>query len=220
MSKGNQFWERVKDRVEYRLINVDRNLELLQDIPYRCYLDMAIVYHLKIYGPEDQITTATITNHLMDKWEVMEEDLYEAASVNTPQLDHVICEDLTMFLLGMLGDGDELKNMLADEKNQVPLHTLTNQSMILGAATILYPGVLRDISDWMGGDLIILPSSIHEVLLLKYEDGMPLDELTAMVQEINRTEVPEKDILSEHVYLYRRNTDEIEISSEYCEVTA
>ena len=61
-------------------------------------------------------------------------------------------------------------------------------------------------------DLVILPSSIHEVLLIPYEPNISFQELTNMVSHINRAEVPIEDRLSDQVYLYSRNLDSVVIA--------
>ena len=85
----------------------------------------------------------------------------------------------------------------------VPLLVLTNESKYCGAACMLYEGLLRDLSDEIRSDLFIIPSSIHEVLLLPDEGEFSEEELSALVCEINAHFINPSEILSDHVYRFK-----------------
>jgi len=93
-----------------------------------------------------------------------------------------------------------------------PLYVQTNSMGICGACTILYPNQLKNFADTVNADLVILPSSIHEVLLIPYEAKLSFPELTNMVTHINRAEVSVEDRLSDQVYLYSRELDTVIIA--------
>ena len=78
-----------------------------------------------------------------------------------------------------------------------------------GASVMLYKDPLRDFANYMGHDLYILPSSIHEVILIPAYDHDSYDELTSMVKEVNSTQLSKEEILSDHVYFYSRETGQI-----------
>ena len=71
-----------------------------------------------------------------------------------------------------------------------------------GASVILYPGVLRMAAKKLGGDLLVLPSSIHEVIIMRWENGAEYDEITEIVKEINQKEVMPEDVLLDSVCFY------------------
>ena len=95
------------------------------------------------------------------------------------------------------------------EHDDLPLYVLSNTSGLHGACVMLYPNVLKKLADRLDRDLVILPSSIHEVLLLPYDENVVFDELADMVAAINHSDVPVEDRLSDHVYFYSRAADEI-----------
>ena len=74
---------------------------------------------------------------------------------------------------------------------------------------MLYPNILKNFAEQLDRDLVILPSSIHEVLLLPYDESILFRELSDMVSNINQNEVAVEDRLSNHVYFYSRTADEI-----------
>ena len=101
------------------------------------------------------------------------------------------------------------KNNIVEEvdlKDYVPsdMYVLTNESKLNGAACILYENVLYDFAQKLGADLYILPSSVHEVILLPKLSMFEKDELVNMVKEVNTEGVAADEVLSDHVYEYNR----------------
>ena len=93
------------------------------------------------------------------------------------------------------------------------LYVLTNPAGVNGAACMAYPQVIKNFADRMGRDILILPSSIHEVLLVTDADHYDHEDMSQMVNDINLTEVPPEDRLSNQIYRYRRKDDQITIVS-------
>ena len=89
------------------------------------------------------------------------------------------------------------------------LYVLTNKSRINGAAGIMYEGVLKKLADKLESDMYILPSSIHEVIILPKSTMFNKEELMAMVRDVNTEGVSKDEVLSYTVYEYDRNTEEL-----------
>lgn len=89
------------------------------------------------------------------------------------------------------------------------IYVLTNAARIQGASVILYLETLKKCAEAFQKDMVILPSSIHEVILVPYEEEMDAEELAFMIQSINTTEVPREEWLSDHAYLYRCEDDKV-----------
>ena len=87
---------------------------------------------------------------------------------------------------------------------------LTNQYKIYGATTMLYPGILKKISDKLDSDLVLIPSSIHEFLVLPRTIHDDIPTLNSFINEVNSTEVTDEEILSDHVYIYSRKKQAVE----------
>ena len=98
---------------------------------------------------------------------------------------------------------------LCDDFSPIPMYVLTNACKLHGSACILYEDLLVLISQKINNDFYIIPSSIHEVLLIPAENATSYDELSSMVREINSTQVSREEILSDHVYFYSRHTHKI-----------
>ena len=101
------------------------------------------------------------------------------------------------------------QNALDLTDSPIPLSILTNTSGIFGASAMLYPGVLKEFSKKIGHDLIILPSSVHEVLLLPYDSTYSFQEMADMVTDVNEKCVPVEEQLSNQVYYYSSAQDSI-----------
>ena len=96
------------------------------------------------------------------------------------------------------------------------MKVLTNTEKFYGAAAIIYgKDKIRDLAEKEGSDIVIIPSSVHECLLLPYDKSLSLELLNVMVNEVNALEVKEEEILSDHVYMYDRQTDSIVTDAEY-----
>ena len=141
--------------------------------------------------------------------------LYELAGINTPRLLPADIKSMAEVMKKIANEhmGSEWRDAffegLSDEPKFMTQYVLTNCRGIKGAATVLYKGVLKTFADKIGNDLFILPSSVHEVILVPYEDSMNVAELGAIVKAINLSEVPDEDVLSDHVYLYSRKTEQV-----------
>ena len=202
-------WEEAKKMVAYKVINREKNEELLVKTPHRDVLDLSKVCYLSLNQGDGSIL---IHKQLFDMWHIDEEELFQTAEKNTPRLfppslksvHDVVCE------LWEEGFGEEAK-VSAD--CQIGMYLLTNKQKHTGAGVIFYDGILKDMAQAFGGDFYILPSSTHEVIILPVVEGGSAEELAEMVKEINAAMVDKEEILSNHVYCYKRETKELYIAA-------
>lgn len=206
-------FSKVKDRLCMKLVNRAANPELLSKIPYRDFLDMAVVYYVDCYNPVIGIGTVQVYNSHMETWDVTEEDLWEAASVNTPRRKPGRIESMGDMLAEIFaGQGDGDGECCCMGESPVPMLVITNRERVYGAAVVLYSRMLKQAADKVGSDLFILPSSLHEVLAVPMIEERDAAKLKEMVEEVNRTELQPEDVLSNNVYIYRRELDRLEIA--------
>ena len=193
-----QNFENIQKKIFFRLINQASNLELLSDIPYLPFLDLAVVYFLTLENETIGSTTALIHNKHLELWHTTKEELFTLARVNTRTLSGY--EILPMERL-----------LFPETKPETPfpsptahtLFVLSSHARTFGAACLLYEDVLASFADEIQDDFYILPSSIHEVLLIPAKKSPPAKALQEMVEDINETEVAPEDILSNQIYFYR-----------------
>ena len=106
---------------------------------------------------------------------------------------------------------DEFSIQSEPNPNSVPMHIITNSRRCMGAICILYPESLKKASDRLNSNLYILPSSIHECILVPEHKTYSKDGLEEMVTDINATQVDPQEILSNNVYFYDRSKDLISL---------
>jgi len=194
-------YNKVCDKVMFKLIGYDKNEEMLKDMPHRRLLDMAVIYYCEVSDPKIGNGFITVRNEHAKCWEVDEERLYQDALKNTPRQNRVTVAALVDAVVEMTGVPDY------DVNDDLDILVVSNTKKIFGAATILYPDVLQDISNSLECNLFIIPSSIHEVIVLPGRSGAGSKEarkLKEMVECVNQEAVADEDILSDNLYFYDR----------------
>lgn len=196
-------FDTIKDKIVYKVVNYRSNEKLLEQVPHKRILDLAVVFYCLLDNEYGRSATALIYNNNLKNWNVTIDDVYKAALKNTPDLLHSKISSMAALFekCGVNVDGEEV-----DLKDYVPsdMYVLTNESKLNGAAYILYENVLYDFAQKLGADLYILPSSVHEVILLPKLSMFEKDELVNMVKEVNTEGVAADEVLSDHVYEYNR----------------
>ena len=198
-------WEKIKDKVTVRVIGVSRNTELLKEVPCRLFGDIALIYQVSVKAPDDTLMTVRITNNLMKQYDISEPQLYDTAMENSQRLQKVTCRPMGEAIGDLLGTMDDPEVYEAPAK----LYVLSNESLQFGAAALFYPGVIEKIGKSIPEGFYILPSSIHEVLILPKNQGEKA-MLENMVQEINETQVAPDEVLSDFVSEYDAQTRTME----------
>ena len=206
-------YSQVKDRITYRLINYHKNRELLTTIPHVRFLDLAVVFQYLINVEGLNNATILIHNEHTDKWEVNATDLFSVASINTPKLLKHEFRNMLDYLKSVnceyIPDGLELGDIEPDDI--VPMYILSNFAGLYGAGCILYKDVLRKFADYMESDLFILPSSVHEVIIVPSDVECRPEQFREMVADVNANVVSKEEILSDTVYYYSLADDQISI---------
>lgn len=212
----------IKKRIVVRLVNYERNKAELEKCPYILFLDFAITFRYLAGKNEMGVASSLISNYEFEKWEVPVEDLYEIALNNT--MIHFPWQMESLAKVVMNCFQEEMKKSLSkamyeemvdslDNHCGGDMYVLTNDVKINGATCILYDHVIENFAKVQERNIIILPSSVHEVILLPEDDEMDKSFLSDMVSEANQSSVGLIDLLSDEVYYYNRETKTISIYS-------
>lgn len=193
-------WEDAKWKLFPKLVNRKRNEELLTSVPWVPFLDLAVVFVVAVDGMN---ATCTVKNELANLWDVSNEELYAVAKEN---LGSVLCPEFYPL--------QSLLNELSPEidipvEEELPMYVLTGREKQFGASCILDEQVMIQIATQLDDDLVIIPSSINEVLILP-ASGLSRDELIPVICEVNSNCVAADEILSDRAYVYHRDTRKIE----------
>lgn len=206
-------YEVVKGEIFPRLVNLEKNTTRLQNVPYMQREDLAITYHVKVSGNRDSIGSLMITNELMEVYGVTKEKLHTQAMENMDRLSPPVFLPLGEMIVDVMtedfGRNEGVSQEEAKEyvKDMIPtggpnVYCLTNQYKMNGAVGIMSESIQQMVADRVGGDYYVLPSSVHEVLIVPQSAGMDPEELTDMVNTVNEGCVMQDEILSDHVYQY------------------
>ncbi len=201
-------FNQVKKNIAYSLVNYEDNRKLLESMPYTRYLDLAKTYYIKYEDKEIGRGIIRIYNSHLSMWDITAEELASIAEENTPRLLPAKIINMKNFF-AELTEGSEDSFGL---DTPVKMLVLSNEDTVHGAAAICYPNVLRDVSTRLGSDLVIIPSSIHEMILHPLTAKIRLKDVNAMVTEVNHSQVDADEVLSSHAYIYRRDTDTVEMN--------
>lgn len=228
-------FEQVKDAICFRLINYEKNEELLKQIPHIPYLDLAIVFFCIVNNECIGNGSILIKNEHLKKWQVDLKCVQSYAFCNTKKIfkgrikpmEDVICEMMKKKMIMEIERSIEeqmdsrvkiteemvepiIQEMMCkvySEAKGPKMYVASNESKNFGAAAILYDSFLADFANKTQSDYYILPSSIHEVILVPV--GNEEDEvlqLKRMVCEVNHTELDMEEILSDSIYLFKRSS--------------
>ncbi len=186
-----------KDSLFPQVINAEKNKEYLKDKPHRLMLDLAIIYK---YEAPDFNGNVAVNNSMAEKLHMPEEQLYETAIKNLenkyrPQ----ICNLLDLVGLPEMEGTDDL------------LYVVANRENMYGANALLLPSVFEEFKEKAGGSFYIIPSSIHELILVKGEEYEP-GKLTDMIMEVNSIACAGRSFLSDNLYRYNSESKQIEFA--------
>lgn len=204
-------YDRACTRIRVRLINTERNGELLLNVPHREFLDLSLIYYIDMTSDKNKdvsILCTRVCNSQMAKWKITEQELYQQAMTNME-----ICDEGCIISIWDLFRDRYDADYKEDTEKDETYYIMTNKHLIYGANQLLMKNKIKDFAAYMEKDIYIIPSSVNECLLLPICDGTKSSqELCADVVDVNKTLLPQ-DVLSNHVYKYDRNTEEIFIAA-------
>ena len=192
-------FNQIRKNLVYRLVNYEANQELLSMVPHTRFLDLAKIYYVDCQIGETSGSILIYHTHVKE-WKITEDELMAAAEENTPRLYPAKLQPLSSAL------------KTENDTGTVPMFVLSNTGNQNGAAAVCYKDVLESFSQKTEDDLVILPSSVHETILLPLQKSNNMDSLREMVCDINRTVLDRSEFLSDNVYIYSRQNRNILIA--------
>ena len=210
-------FDTAKENIVFELINTEQNKSLLQNVPNRSWNDLSIIYRWIVEKGQEGTASAIITHDLAERLGFDEEQLYNIATQNTKQIFPVQVVSMNEMIREVLmNDLPEEMEALVPEMDifsESAMYVITNSIKKRGAASLLYEEELHKLSEQLGTDLYILPSSIHETIAISADFGTP-EELTLMVQSVNGEALEPEEKLSNNVYHYNRAKREITLATD------
>ena len=193
-------YSNVKPYLFIQVINQEKHAEELERHIYRNHYELAITCHIDVSHIVGLPATITVTHEMVDLMGIDEDQIIDDAISNARALRPVkayALPDLMRELAGEeIGDG-------------IPMIILTNRDKRYGAGVVFYPGLLAKILDETGVNLLLIPSSVHEFICIPECEGMDYDDINLLITETNQGIVAENEILSDRLFRYDRESDEI-----------
>lgn len=200
-------YETVRPMLSVQMCDPELNQEYLKDKPCTLCGELAAYYRIQVAADDKGIASVAVTENMMELWGITKEQLHKDAVQAESSRDPVCFYDMEDLLFG----GSEHPDNLLQRTEPLnigftPMYVLTNQSKTNGAGVLVQDGVLEKVGGLIGSDFYVLPSSVHEVLIVPDNGNMQLAELEDMVREVNATQVAREDRLSDKVQYYDRET--------------
>ena len=199
-------WEEACNRLYPILVSYEENKEWLTGVVHQKYLDLAICFVIRVPEVHGHVK---VRSNLFLVWEITEERLMAQAMENLKQDGYTISSIVDM--LDELGEDPYEEELGEEMKDEIPLRVLSNGECCFGAAGILYTDLLAEYAAKVEKNLFLLPSSVHEMMILPMDNILMGRELKAMVQEINRESVSPEERLSDHIYYFDRADETVRI---------
>lgn len=207
----------VRTRIFQKIINYEQNKNRLENIPHVRFLDMAVVcYYAYMNDFLGKGSVQIDTSHL-DMWGISQEDLFRDARENTmyklgleiKRMDEIVGEMLLDNLDGV--NPKQIEDVMQGTIQSVPMYVMTLRGRYFGAVCICFEEWLQSFADSIGKNLYILPSSIHELILIPDRGKEEPDFLRNMVQEVNAEHVSAEEILSDNIYYFNRSDKSVSL---------
>lgn len=209
-------FETIRDRLTVRLLGIRNNMSYLAGKPYidaGCGLALIAVINCEPGVMSEWVLVAT-DDLLRTEIRCGREELLTAALENTAAIEPPLLVRLSDYVyLNYLNAHYEkyagsqtftnyMENPEAYSRTDEGALMLTNASAYFGSAALFYPGVQERIAEILGCGYYVLPSSVHEVMIIPDELSPGIREMKSTVLEANRYVVDREEQLSDDIYHY------------------
>jgi hypothetical protein len=211
-------YDKMKQTLAMEVVSAERNADLLERVPHRNLEDMAVVYRFVLNDDESGRGTILVTNKMLEDYGVSADQLHEDAMKNAPEIKPAIIRGMSEVLGQQMGVEDLASIGLDIPPEEEMMFVATVEGNIHGAGVIAYQDFMEKASERVGGgDFFILPSSVHELLIVPDNGTMDLKHLEDMVKEVNVTTVDPVDQLTDSVYHYDSKDKIFELGEKFVE---
>ena len=186
-----------RSRIYCRLINPEQLGERSRFMPHEKFLDLYVVYYLKLDVSQEESLTMQITDYHLHKWGIMPEELKKLAWENTLRDYGAVLHTMDEVLLQC--------GCILEPRCDNLMYVLSNENRQFGAVCMVYPGELDKIGEILGGDYYLIPSSVHECILVRCAEKLEPAYIRQTIRQVNDTVVEEKEILANTLYRYRQS---------------
>ena len=207
-------YEAMKEKLSIEVVSADANADILTKIPHENIEDLAVVYRFVLESNENGKTSILVTNDIIDRMGVTPEQLKEDALENAPKSRPAVIQGMNEVMKEMMEP--EVYEMLgfSDEQEEI-MYVATVPDKNSGAGVLAYQDFMDQAAEKLGGDFYVLPSSLHEILLVPDDGEKVADDLRDMVKEVNATQVSPEEKLTDNVYHYDSKDHIFELAEKF-----
>ena len=216
-------FNKVKSNLRFKVINTEKNLDLLNTIPHKDFMDLSKVYYVEVYTPEMGTGTILVSNAHMENWGANWEEIDRYATEQTERHNPFqifdmkdITKSVAMEMAGMVKEEKDIQTDMEIPYVEMPprqMYVFTNEQRYFGASVLLYQDILKNFAKQIRDNLVILPSSTHELIVVPagVAGYTGINHLKEMVKTVNTTQVEPEEYLSDNVYFYNKGTGRLKI---------
>lgn len=207
-------YEAMKEKLSIEVISAETNAELLTKIPHESMEDMAVVYRFVLESNDAGRASILVTNDMIDHMGVTHEQLKADALENAPEIRPAVIQGMSEVMREMMGpEAFEMFGLPEEQEEMMYVATVPDKNS--GAGVLAYQDFMDQAAEKLGGDFYILPSSIHEILLVPDNGDKAADDLRDMVREVNATQVSPEEKLTDNVYHYDSKEHIFELAEKF-----
>ena len=210
-------YSRMKNTLAMEVVSAERNAALLETVPHKDMEDMAVVYRFVVGDTPGGTGTILVTNQMLDNYGITAEQLHEDAMRNAPEIRPMVIEGMAEVLAKQMGvENAEMLGFNIPPEQDVML-VATVEGNVHGAGVLAYEDFMDKAAERVDGSFFILPSSVHEILIIPDNGQFDLHSLENMVREVNATTVDPVDKLTDNVYHYDADAKVFELGEKFVE---
>lgn len=197
------------------LVNTQANKRMLQEMPHEKIEDLSAICYVDFpVESNDGKATMKVRNEHLKMWNVDAKEIFQQARTNTQPVNTPLLQSMDEMLLSIFNEEGHAENLLDENidfglRSHDMLYALTNVEKQYGASMITQPEVLNKLEQLFPEGFYVLPSSVHEVLIVPDNGEMEPKMLGEMVREVNKNEVERQEVLSDRVYSYDKEKHQI-----------
>lgn len=198
-------YDSAKDYLSVQVINTKANWQMLAEVMHKEMEDLSVICRLEIpLTTEEGIGSVKVTHELISQWGVRPEEIFQKAIENAVKNQPPVLESMSSLTTEMMGLPIENKNLFqlkeGEEFPEDHMYVLSNQMKLNGASVLSYPNIQEQLESVFPHGCYLLPSSIHEIIIVSKDCGVTPEEIGKMVRKINMTQVAEDEVLSDRIY--------------------
>lgn len=202
-------YEDIQDRIFYEVVGTEANRKNFRELLHTDIGNgLSFVYRIQHLTEENDVyASIKITHNLIRSFQYDVSKLKEDALHNTPQL---FPEEMTTLLDAMYNEG--AIDFTERCTNQAFAYVLSNTEKINGATVLFYPDMQKRLAEYLENNYYVLPSSVHEVIIMPERKEMTVEGMEQLLRYANREHVDREDILLDKVLYYDKEKEQLRLA--------